>query len=232
MDTDSNIKTKREKMIIPSLLKFISAFLIIGVLLFVPAGTLHYPNGWIYIAGMMTPMSFVLVFLLVNDPELLEKRLNVKEKETVQKKYVGLSLVLFLIAFIIPGIDFRFGWSHVPMWLVVLALILMLAGYGMFIGVILQNRYASRVIEIQKEQKLIDNGLYAIVRHPMYLAATVLYLSSPIILGSYYAVIPMLSLPFLLAYRILNEEKVLMAGLPGYREYTERVKFRLIPFIW
>jgi protein-S-isoprenylcysteine O-methyltransferase Ste14 len=230
MNTDINLM--RRRMIVPSLLKFISAFIFIGVLLFVPAGTIHYPNAWIYIAGMMIPMSFVLVFLLEKDPELLEKRLNVKEKETEQKRYVGLSLVLFLITFIIPGFDFRFGWSHVPQWLVIVALILMLTGYGMFIGVILQNRYASRVIEIQKEQKLIDSGLYGIVRHPMYLAATILYLSSPIILGSYYAIIPMLFLPFLLAYRILNEEKILKEGLPGYREYTEKVKFRMIPYIW
>jgi len=232
MTINNDIKSKRRKMIIPSLLKFISAFIFIGLLLFVPAGTLHYRNAWIYIAGMMVPMSFVLVFLLVKDPELLEKRLNVKEKETEQKKYVGLSIILFLVAFVIPGFDFRFGWSHVPVWLVVLALILMLAGYGMFIGVILQNRYASRVIEIQKGQKLIDTGLYGIVRHPMYLAATLLYLSSPVILGSYYAVIPMLFLPFLFVYRILNEEKILTEGLPGYREYTERVKYRMIPFIW
>jgi protein-S-isoprenylcysteine O-methyltransferase Ste14 len=230
MKTD--IKSIRSRMMIPSLLKFISAFIIIGVLLFVPAGTLNYPNAWIYIAGMMTPMSVVFVYLLARDPELLEKRLNVKEKETEQKRYVGLSLVLFLITFIIPGFDFRYGWSHVPQWLVIVSLILMLTGYGMFIGVILQNRYASRVIEIQKEQKLIDTGLYGIVRHPMYLAATILYLCSPLILGSYYAVIPMLFLPFLLAYRILNEEKILKEGLPGYREYAERVKFRMIPYIW
>jgi protein-S-isoprenylcysteine O-methyltransferase Ste14 len=177
-------------------------------------------------------MTFTLIYLLIKDPELLEKRIKIKEKENAQKKYIKLSILLFVIAYIIPGLDFRFKWSSVPMWLVMVSLLIMICGYIGFIIVMLQNRYASRVIEIQNEQKLIDTGLYSFVRHPMYLSAIILYVASALVLGSYYTLIPMLLLPFLLAYRIKNEEKVLIKGLPGYEEYTKRVKYRMIPFIW
>jgi len=177
-------------------------------------------------------MIFALIYLIIKDPELLEKRINLKEKEKEQKKYVKLSVLLYIVAYVIPGLDFRFGWSDVPLWLVLVSLVMMLCGYAMFMIVMLQNRYASRVIEIQKEQKLIDTGLYSIVRHPMYLAATILYLASSLVLGSYYTLIPMAILPFLLGYRILNEEKILLKGLPGYEKYKEKVKYRMIPFIW
>jgi protein-S-isoprenylcysteine O-methyltransferase Ste14 len=163
---------------------------------------------------------------------LLEKRINLNEKEREQKKYVRLSMILFVVAYVIPGLDFRFGWSNVPLWLVLVSLALMITGYILFIVVIIQNRYASRVIEIQHEQKLIDTGLYSVVRHPMYMAATILYLSSPLVLGSVYALIPMALLPFLLGYRIINEEKVLLKGLQGYEGYVNKVKFRMIPFVW
>jgi len=227
-----DISNFRKKILPKVLLRLFLAYLLIGILIFLPAGTMKFLNGWLFTAGLLIPMTFAMTFLLFRDPELLEKRVNLKEKEEEQKKYVKYSILLFVIAYIIPGLDYRFQWSTVPLWLVVISLLFMLAGYIMFIVVMLQNRYASRVIEIQNEQKLIDSGLYSVVRHPMYLAATILYMSSSLVLGSYYALIPMSVLPFLLAFRIVNEEKVLMTGLPGYEEYTRKVKYRMIPFIW
>jgi protein-S-isoprenylcysteine O-methyltransferase Ste14 len=225
-------KDLRKKILPKVLTRLFLGYILIGILVFLPAGTLKFINGWIFAAGVLLPMTTTMILLLIRDPELLEKRVNLKEKEAEQKKYVKFSLLLFVIAYIIPGLDFRFHWSVVPMWLVLASLILMLAGYIMFIVVMLQNRYASRIIEIQNEQKLIDTGLYSVVRHPMYLAATILYMASSLVLGSYYALIPMSVLPFLLAFRIINEEKILLTGLPGYEEYTRRVKYRMIPFIW
>ena len=143
-----------------------------------------------------------------------------------------LSIALLLVVFIVPGLDYRFEWSHVPLWLVIIATAIMISGYLMFVLVMKQNSYASRVIEIQEGQKVIDYGLYAVVRHPMYLAGLILYGVAPLVLGSFYAMIPVIFLPFLLAYRIKHEEKVLREGLKGYEEYMKKVKYRLIPFIW
>jgi protein-S-isoprenylcysteine O-methyltransferase Ste14 len=226
-----NAKSK-QALLMKVLLRYFSAIVFIGLLIFIPAGTLKFINGWIFIAGLIFPMTFTLVYLMIKDPELLEKRIQLKEKEDAQKKYLKLSILLYIIAYIIPGLDYRYHWSSVPRWLVIISLVIMILGYALFIVVMLQNRYASRVIEIQDKQKLIDTGLYSVVRHPMYLSATILYLASTLVLGSYYTLIPMILLPFLLGYRIKNEEKVLMKGLPGYPEYMEKVKYRLIPFIW
>jgi protein-S-isoprenylcysteine O-methyltransferase Ste14 len=232
METSSELREMRKRIIFKAFFRFMTAIVFILLLIFIPAGTVNYPNGWIFITGILIPMIFVLIYLYIKDPELLEKRINLDEKEKEQKKYVRLSLILFIIAYIIPGLDFRFGWSNVPLWLVYVSLIFMIGGYLMFIAVILQNRYASRVIEIQKEQKVIDTGLYSVVRHPMYMAATILYLSSSLVLGSFYALIPIALIPFLLGYRIINEEKVLLRGLQGYDGYVKKVKYRMIPYIW
>ena len=232
MEYSTNIGSPVKHIFIKASIRFFLGFAFIFCLIFLPAGTIRFFNGWLFIAGLLVPMIFALIYLIIKDPELLEKRINLKEKEKEQKKYVKLSVLLYIVAYVIPGLDFRFGWSDVPLWLVLVSLVMMLCGYAMFIIVMLQNRYASRVIEIQKEQKLIDTGLYSIVRHPMYLAATILYLASSLVLGSYYTLIPMAILPFLLGYRILNEEKILLKGLPGYEKYKEKVKYRMIPFIW
>ena len=232
MEPFSDLSEFRKRITMKAIIRFLTAIVFIFPLIFVPAGTVKYFNGWIFIAGLLIPMIFVLTYLYFKDPELLEKRINLNEKEKEQKKYVRLSLLLFIVAYIIPGLDFRFGWSEVPLWLVLVSLVLMITGYILFIIVMLQNRYASRVIEIQKAQKLIDTGLYSVVRHPMYTAATLLYLSSSLVLGSYYALIPMAILPFLLGYRIINEEKVLLKGLPGYDSYVNKVKYRMIPYFW
>ncbi len=212
--------------------RFFFGLAFIIALIFIPAGTLRYYNGWLFLAGLFIPMAIILIYLIRKDPELLEKRINLREKEQEQKKYVKLSILLYIAAYIIPGLDFRFGWSHVEDWIVWVSLLVMISGYGMFVAVMLQNRYASRVIEIQHGQKLIDSGLYSVVRHPMYLAATILYMSSSLVLGSYYTLIPMSILPFLLGYRIVNEEKVLAGGLPGYEEYLKKVRYRMVPLVW
>ncbi|HSO85916.1 MAG TPA: isoprenylcysteine carboxylmethyltransferase family protein [Draconibacterium sp.] len=232
MNTAITTNQAGNKLLVKVLTRVFIAFIFIGILIFVPAGTMKFLNGWIFIGGILLPMTFTLIYFYINDPELLEKRINIKEREDAQKKYLKLSLILFVVAYIIPGLDFRFHWSDVPMWLVLVALVIMICGYIMFIVVMMQNRYASRVIEIQHEQKLIDTGLYSVVRHPMYLAATILYVASTLVLGSYYALIPMLLVPFLLALRINNEEKVLLKGLPGYEAYLKKVKYRMIPLIW
>jgi protein-S-isoprenylcysteine O-methyltransferase Ste14 len=232
MNTAITTNQPGNKLLVKVLTRVFFAIIFIGVIIFVPAGTIKFLNGWLFIAGLIVPMTFTLIFLYKRDPELLEKRMNTKEKEDAQKMYIKISILLFIIAYLIPGLDFRFHWSDVPFWLVAISLAVMVGGYIMFIVVMMQNRYASRIIEIQHEQKLIDTGLYSVVRHPMYLAATILYLSSALVLGSYYALIPMLLLPFLLAFRIINEEKVLIQGLPGYEAYMKKVKYRMIPLIW
>jgi protein-S-isoprenylcysteine O-methyltransferase Ste14 len=204
----------------------------VGLVIFLPAGSLSYWNGWLYLAVLCILLTSALAYLYLKDPFLLEERLKTEERETVQKISQVLFLLWSLIAFVIPGLDYRFGWSSVPLWLVVVAVVTMIAGYSMFFAVMVQNRYASRVVKIQNDQKLIDTGPYSIVRHPMYFALTILFTASPLVLGSYYALLSIPFLPFLLVYRIKNEEKALMAGLGGYEEYTKRVKYRLIPFIW
>lgn len=232
MYTSTATTGSRGKLLLKTLIIFPSAFVFIGLLLFLPAGTLNYTDGWIYIAALLVPMTFFLIYMLVKDPELLQKRINIRERQSEQKKYVKVSILLFVSAFIVPGLDFRFGWSHVPGFVKILSLVFMLFGYAGFVAVILQNRYASRVIEIQEHQRVIDTGLYSIVRHPMYLFAIVLYMSSPLVLGSWYALIPMAFIPFLLAFRLLHEEEFLKKELPGYTEYMRKTRYRLIPFVW
>ncbi len=210
---------------------FIGAVLVAAVL-FVSAGSLRYWNAWLYLAALLIPMLFALSYLLIKDPLLLEKRMRLREKEKRQKRYAVISPVFFVIAFAVPGLDYRYDWSDVPNWLVAVSTVLMVSGYAMFMMAMRQNSYASRVIEIQEDQRLIDTGLYSFVRHPMYLAAIILYLFSPLVLGSFYGLIPMALLPVILAYRIKNEEEVLLRGLKGYEEYMRRVKFRLLPHVW
>jgi protein-S-isoprenylcysteine O-methyltransferase Ste14 len=227
------MKTKGDgKLFTSTLIRYLSALLFVGILIFLPAGSLKFWNGWLFLGSLFIPMIFVMVYLLIKDPQLLVKRMKTNEKEKTQKLYLILSIFVSIVTFVLPGLDYRYQWSSVPLWLIILSTLLMITGYFMFFVVMKQNSYASRVIEIQDEQKLIDTGMYSFVRHPMYFSATILYFFVPLVLGSYYAMIPMVFMPGLLAIRILNEEKVLLKGLKGYDEYMKKVRYRFLPYIW
>lgn len=215
-----------------ALIKYISGLLLVAVLLFLPAGTLRYWNGWLFIGLLFVPMLFLGMILLLKAPNLLEKRLNDKESESEQKKVIGASAMMFLAGFILSALDFRFGWSHMPIVITGIASLVFLTAYGLYMEVMRENAYLSRTVEVQKGQTVVSTGLYRIVRHPMYFATVLLFLSIPLVLGSYIGFIIFFVYPFLLVKRIRNEEKVLEEGLAGYREYKEKIKYRMIPFIW
>lgn len=212
--------------------RFIMAIPVLGLMFFLPAGTFNYWEAWAYLAILFTPMFFVMQYLLKNDPALLERRMRTKEKAGEQSLIIKLSYVYFLVVFLFPGFDKRFGWSNVPIWMILIADTLVLLGYITVIFVFRENSYASRTVEVDQDQKVIDTGPYAIVRHPMYSGLTMLYVLSPLALGSYWALIPaMLIIPLIVA-RILSEEEILAKELAGYTEYQQKVRYRLIPFVW
>ena len=223
---------ENKKLIIAVLLRYIAVGILLGLLFFLTAGSLSYLNGWIYIGTMLLLMGVGFIILYKKDKALLEKRMKSSEKQKQQIVFVISSGILILLIYILPGLDYRYKWSYVPNWLVAISWIMVSLGYSMNICVMLQNSYASRVVEVQEKQKLIDTGLYSFVRHPMYLAIIPIYVFSPLMLGSFVALIPGILFPFTLILRIINEEKVLVEGLEGYFEYTKKVKYRLIPYIW
>ena len=220
------------RLALNGLIKFIFGIVLIGALLFLPAWTLIYPGAYLFMALLFVPMLIMGVVMLFAAPDLLKKRLDSKEKEATQKGVVALSGLMFPIGFALSALDFRFGWSSVPLWLVIVASVLFLMGYAMYAEVMRENAYLSRTVEIQENQKVISTGLYGIVRHPMYLATLLMFLPIPLILGSFWGLIPFAAYPFIIVARIINEEKVLTEGLDGYAEYKQKVKYRLIPFIW
>ena len=220
------------KLLLSAIIKFSFGIIFVGLLLFLPAGTFNYFNAWLFMSLLFIPMFILGIFLFIKSPELLEKRLNAKEKEKTQKGVVGFSAILFLASFLIAGFDYRFDWSVIPMWCVILASVILLVSYGMYAEVMRVNIYLSRTIEVQENQKVIDTGLYGIIRHPMYAVTIWLFLAIPIVLGSWWALLCMVPYPFLIAIRILNEEKILENNLSGYKEYKAKVKYRLVPFIW
>ena len=222
----------RKKLIYSALVKYLAGLVLVGLLLFLPAGTFAYPGAWLFMGLLFVPMLGLGLVLLVKAPDLLEKRLQSRENETEQKKVVGVTGLLFLAAFVLSGVDFRLECTHVPLWLQTAASVLLLASYGMYAEVMRENMYLSRTVEVQAGQKVIDTGLYGIVRHPMYSATVLLFLSIPLVLGSFIGFAVMLPYPLLLTKRIRNEEKVLTEGLPGYAQYCEKVQWRLIPFVW
>lgn len=205
---------------------------VLAAMFFVPAGTLDYWQAWVYLGILLLPMCLVVAYFLKNEPELLERRIRTKEKEPEQKAIIALSYPLFLATFLLPGLDRRFGWSSVPRWLVLAADIVVLAAYGMVFRVMRENRFLSRVVEVDQRQKVVTTGPYAALRHPMYAAVMPLYLFSPLALGSFWALLPAAFIPALLVARLLNEEKVLGRELAEYRKYARRVKYRLIPKVW
>ena len=213
-------------------IKFFTGLVLVGLLLFLSAGTIHYPCGWLLMAVLFVPMFIVGVLMLLRSPELLKRRLNAKEKETEQKKVVALSGVMFIVAFVVAGLNFRYSWIAMPTWSVWSAVAVFLLSYIMYAEVLRENEYLSRTIEVQENQKVIDTGLYGIVRHPMYSATVLMFLSMPLVLGSLPSFVIMLAYIPIIVKRISNEEKVLMNELYGYKEYCNRVKYRLIPFVY
>lgn len=220
------------KLALSGISKYIMGLILVGVLLFLPAGTMHYWNGWLFIGLLFIPMLILGIVLFVKSPELLEKRLRSKEKENEQKQVVVISFLMFVGGFVVSALDYRFGWSRLPIAVVVIAAIVLLVSYGLYAEVMRENAYLSRTVEVQENQKVIDTGLYGIVRHPMYFATTLLFLSIPLVLGSLIGFVIFLIYPFLLVKRIKNEEQILENGLVGYKEYKQKVKYRLFPFIW
>ena len=219
-------------LILQAFKKFILGLLLVGALLFIPAGTLNYPNGWLFISLLFIPMLIVGIILMFKDPDLLKKRLNAKEEESEQKLVLLVSGLMFISAFIIAGLNFRFNWSELPQIIVIISCIVFLIAYIMYGEVLRENKYLARTVGVQDNQKVIDSGLYGIVRHPMYTSTILLFLTIPLILGSIYSFVICLIYPVILSFRIRNEEKVLEKELKGYKEYKQKVKYKILPFIW
>ena len=232
----TDIKTEKNELKVKSFIRSvspsISILLLWGVPLFLTAGTIHYPNAWLFILTISISWIVINLYLVMNDPALFEKRQKKTEKKLSQQLVLYLCTVLLVCAIILSGLDYRLHWSRVPFSLSVLFTIVMIAGFIMLFFVLKQNSYASRKIEIQEGQQIIDTGLYSLVRHPMYLSLIITFIFTPIILGSWYAFIPIIFVPFLLTFRINYEEKELQKGLEGYYQYMEKVKYKLIPFVW
>ncbi len=212
--------------------KFLAGVVLVGVLLFVPAGTLAWPQGWLLMAILFVPMFIAGLVMKKKNPELLKKRLNAKEEQDEQKDVVKFSGLMFLAAFILAGLNFRFRWIVLPDWISWVAAVIFLLAYGLYAEVLRENTWLSRTIEVQEDQQVIDTGLYGIVRHPMYMSTLFLFLAMPLVLGSVISFLVMLLYIPIIAKRIRNEEQVLEESLAGYREYKQKVKHKVIPFIW
>ena len=221
-----------KKLFVQAIVKYLAGVVLLGLLIFLPAGTLRFPNGWLLMALLFIPMLGAGIVMMLRDPALLEKRLNTKEQQGEQKEVVLGSGLMFIAAFVLAGLNFRFGWLRLPDWAVWAASVLFLLAYLMWGEVLRENAWLSRTVEVQEGQRVVDHGLYGVVRHPMYSASVLLFLSMPLVLNSPLSFLVMLCYLPLIAKRIRNEEKLLKKELPGYEEYTERVKYRLIPFIW
>ena len=220
------------KLFISAITKFSLGFIIVALLIFLPAGTIYFPNGWLFIGVLFIPMFFAGIVMLIKSPELLKKRLDAKEKHSKQSIIIKLSGLMFIAGFIIAGLGYRFSWYTVPNYIVIGASVIFIVSYIIYAEVLRENAYLSRTIKVQENQKVIDTGLYGIVRHPMYFATVLLFLSIPLILGSVYSFLIFLIYPFIIAKRIKYEEAFLEKELVGYIEYKKKVKYRMIPFIW
>ena len=220
------------KLMIEALTKFICGFLLVVLLIFLPAGTTAYLRGWLLTGLLFIPMMIAGFVMLAKSPEFLKKRLDAKEKQAAQKGVLAFAGLMFIAGFVVAGLDFRFGWSHVPGWLVIVASVLFLIAYALYAEVMRENAYLSRTIQVEEGQKVVDTGLYGIVRHPMYAATILLFLMIPLVLGSWYALIVFAFYPAIIIVRLKNEEKLLTKELPGYAKYRRKVKYRIIPFIW
>lgn len=220
------------KLFCQAITKFIIGLVMVGVLIFLPAGSFMYWQGWLLIGILFVPMFIAGLIMMKKSPELLRKRLNVKEEETEQKTVIMLSGIMFIAAFVVAGLNFRFGWIVLPEWVSYAGAIIFLAAYALYAEVLRENAYLSRTVEVQQDQKVIDTGLYGVVRHPMYMSTLLLFLAMPLVLGSIISFVITLAYIPIIAKRIGNEEKVLEDGLPGYAEYKNKVKRKVVPFIW
>ena len=220
------------KLIFQALIKFILGILIVGLLIFLPANTLKYWNGWLFMILLFIPMFLAGIIMIIKSPELLKSRLNAKEKETEQKQVILFSGLMFIIGFVIAGLNFKYSWIILPNSVVIISSIIFIISYILYAEVLRENAFLLRTIEVKDNQKLVDTGLYGIVRHPMYTSTIFLFLSMPLILNSLISFIIFLIYPFIIIKRIKNEEEVLERNLKGYKEYKKKVKYKLIPFIW
>lgn len=220
------------RLAIRALIKYTLGIVLVGMMLFLPAGSFHYGGAWLFMGLLFIPMLFLGILLFLKAPHLLEKRISAKESEKTQKGVVALSGLLFALGFLVAGLDYRFGWSRVPLWVVIISSLLLLISYAMYAEVMRENAYLSRTVEVQKDQKVVDTGLYGIVRHPMYAVTVWLFFSIPLVLGSFWSLLCFAPYLAVIVIRIINEEKVLEQGLVGYAEYKKRVKYRLFPWIW
>ena len=220
------------KLLISALVKFLIGLLLVGLLIFLPAGTVAYSGGILFLCLLFIPMLIMGVVMMICARDLLRKRLDAKEKQAAQKGVQSLSGLVFIAGFVLAGLDFRFGWSQMPLPVTVTASVIFLIGYGLYAEVMRENAYLSRTVKVEEGQTVVSTGLYGIVRHPMYLASILMFLSIPLVMGSWYALIPFALYPLLMVVRIKDEEKLLTAELEGYEEYKKKVKYRLIPLIW
>ena len=220
------------KLLMEALAKFICGLLLVGLLIFLPAGTLSYTCGWLLIGLLFGPMLVAGFVMLYKSPEFLKKRLDAKEKQGTQKGVVAFSGIMFIVGFVVAGLDFRFGWSAMPAWMVITASVLFLVAYALYAEVMRENAYLSRTIKVEEGQTVVDTGMYGIVRHPMYAVTILLFLMIPLVLGSWYALVAFAFYPAVIVVRLKDEEKLLTKELPGYAEYKQKVKYRIIPFIW
>ena len=220
------------KLLCNALAKFTFGALMVGLLIFLPAGTLHYAKGWLFMALLFIPMLGAGFVMLAKSPDLLKKRLDAKEKQAAQKGVLAFSGLMFLGGFVVAGLDFRYGWSHIPTVVTIIASLLFLLAYLLYAEVLRENAYLSRTIRVEEGQTVVDTGLYGIVRHPMYSATLLLFLAMPLILGSWYALVVFAFYPVIIVVRLKDEERLLTQELQGYAEYKQKVKYRLLPFIW
>ena len=220
------------KLLLQAIIKYMGGLLFVGLILFLPAGTLAYRQAWLFIGILFIPMLIMGLFLILRSPELLRKRLDAKEEQSEQKTVIALSGLMFLVAFVVAGLNYRFGWIMLPNWVSYASAAVFLFAYGLYAEVLRENVWLSRTVEVQESQKVIDTGLYGVVRHPMYMSTLLLFLSMPLVLGSVISFVILLAYIPIIAKRIRNEEKVLESGLEGYTEYKKRVRYKVIPYVW
>lgn len=220
------------KLFLEAIAKFTCGLLLVGLLIFLPAGTLHYTYGWLLIGLLFGPMLIAGFVMLAKSPDFLKKRLDAKEKQGKQKGVLAFSGLMFVAGFVVAGLDYRFGWSKMPMWVTIAASALFLLSYALYAEVMRENAYLSRTVKVEEGQKVVDTGLYGIVRHPMYAVTILLFMAMPLVLGSWYALIAFAFYPAIIIVRLKDEEELLTKELPGYPAYKQKVKYRIIPFIW